>query len=152
MSWKTILVPHDLSPCADHAAALAQEVARAHGARLVVLYVADLPMGLDPDALVVPREGAAPVRARDLATGGAEAQLEVLAARLAADGVAVTTSLVLGDVVDEILAAAHRERADLIVMGTHGRTGLSHLVVGSVTEKVVRQAPVPVLTRRGATG
>lgn len=148
MPWKTILVPHDFSSCANHAAAMARDVAKSHGARLILLHVADLPLGLDEDAIVVPREGAGPIRARDLALGGAREHLDDLAARLRKDGVDVTPVVVIGDVVDEILGTARREAADLIVMGTHGRTGLSRLVVGSVTEKVVRQAPVPVLTLR----
>jgi nucleotide-binding universal stress UspA family protein len=48
----------------------------------------------------------------------------------------------------EIIAAAREEEADLIVMGTHGRTGLAHALIGSVAEKVVRKAPCPVLTVR----
>lgn len=148
MPWKTILVPHDFSSCANHATAMARDVAKSHGARLILLHVADLPLGLDEDAIVVPREGAGPIRARDLALGGAREHLDDLAARLRKDGVDVTPVVVLGDIVDEILGAARREAVDLIVMGTHGRTGLSRLVVGSVTEKVVRQAPVPVLTLR----
>jgi universal stress protein A len=148
MAWRTILVPHDFSSCANHAAALARDVAKSHGARLVLLHVADLPLGLDPDALIVPREGAAPVRAREVAIGGAQQHLDDLAARLGKDGVQCGTALRLGDAVHEILGATDREKADLIVMGTHGRTGLAHMIVGSVTEKVVRQARVPVLTIR----
>jgi nucleotide-binding universal stress UspA family protein len=151
MSWTTILVPHDFSSCANHAAALARDVARAHGARLILVHVTDLPLGLDPDALIVPTEGAAPVRAREVAVGGAQVKLDDLAERLRKDGVEVETALVVGDVVDEILGAARREKVDLIVMGTQGRTGLSHFVIGSVTEKVVRQAPAPVLTLRAPT-
>jgi nucleotide-binding universal stress UspA family protein len=131
---------------------MARDVAKSHGARLVLLHVADLPLGLDEDAIIVPSEGAAPIRARDLALGGAQEHLEDLAARLRKDGVEVSAAVAIGDVVDEILGACGRERADLIVMGTHGRTGISRLVVGSVTEKVVRQAPVPVLTLREPDG
>jgi nucleotide-binding universal stress UspA family protein len=148
MTWKTILVPHDFSSCANHATAMARDVAKSHGARLVLLHVADLPLGLDPDAAVVPRAGAAPLKARDLALGSAREHLEDLAARLGKDGVDATPVVALGNVVDEIIDAAQREHADLIVMGTHGRTGLSRVLLGSVAEKVVRQAPVPVLTLR----
>lgn len=148
MTWKTILVPHDFSSCANQATAMARDVAKSHGARLVLLHVSDLPFGLDPDAVIIPSPGAAPLKARDVALGGARERIDDLAARLRKDGVEVSTALALGDVVDEILGAARREQVDLIVMGTNGRTGLSRLVVGSVTEKVVRQAPVPVLTLR----
>lgn len=54
--------------------------------------------------------------------------------------------IVMGDLADGVVEAAERVDADLIVMGTHGRTGLSHLLMGSVAENVVRSAPCPVLT------
>jgi len=152
MSWKTILVPHDFSSNANHAAAMARDVAKSHGARLILLHVAHLPLGLDDDAIIIPKEGAPPLRAVDMAVGGAREHLDDLAARLRQDGVEVATMIAVGNVVDEILGAARREDVDLIVMGTAGRTGVSRLVVGSVTEKVVREAPVPVLTLRGEQG
>jgi len=148
MTWKTILLPHDFSSCANHAAALARDVAKSHGARMVLLHVGHLPLGLDGDAMVTPPGGGAGMRARDLILSSAAEHVEDLAARLRKDGVEVTTAMAVGEVVEEILAAADREKVDLIVMGTHGRTGLAHVVVGSVTEKVVRQAGVPVLTLR----
>jgi nucleotide-binding universal stress UspA family protein len=55
----------------------------------------------------------------------------------------------VGDAVAEILDLAHSSHCDLIVMGTHGRTGLSRLLMGSVAEQVLRKAPCPVLTVRG---
>ena len=148
MVWKTILVPHDFSSCANHAAALARDVAQTHGARLLLLHVTEMPMGLGPETVIVPEEGGGPIKVRDYAMRSAQEHLEDLAARLRKDGVEVSTLAVMGHVVDEIVGIAKRERIDLIVMGTHGRTGLSHLVVGSVAEKIVRQAPVPVLTVR----
>jgi len=148
MAWNTILVPHDFSSCANHATALARDVAKAHGARIVLVHVADLPLGLDPDALIIPAGSTTPVRAREIAVGGAQQHLDDLAARLQKDGVEASTALRLGDAVDQILSTIAREGADLVVMGTHGRSGLARLVVGSVTEKVVRQSPVPVLTLR----
>lgn len=149
MGWTTILVPHDFSSCANHAAALARDVARVHGAKLILLHVAELPLGLDPDALIQAQPGDPPRRAREVASGGAQAHLDDLASRLRKDGLEVETRLRFGKAVDEILGAAAGEQVDLIVMGTHGRTGLAHVLVGSVTERVVRQAPVPVLTMRG---
>ena len=62
---------------------------------------------------------------------------------------AVDTVVVHGPIVQQILHQAKTGHADLIVMGTHGRTGLAHLLVGSVAEKVVRHSPIPVLTIRG---
>ena len=65
-----------------------------------------------------------------------------------ASGVAVETDHSLGPAASEILRKAEAMGADLIVMGTHGRTGLSHLVMGSTAEKVMRRAKCPVLTVR----
>ena len=58
----------------------------------------------------------------------------------------VRTTVLLGDPLDQIVACAKEDHADLIVMGTHGRTGLTHMFLGSVAERVVRTAPCPVLT------
>jgi len=148
MSWKTILVPHDFSSCANQAAALARDVAQSHGAKLVLLHVAQLPSGWDPDALIAAAPTDVPLPAREVASAGARGHLDDLAQRLRKDGLDVSTSCAFGDIVEEILAASRREGADLIVMGTHGRSGIAHMVVGSVTEKVVRQASIPVMTLR----
>jgi nucleotide-binding universal stress UspA family protein len=148
MPWRTILVPHDFSSSANHAAALARDVAKKFGARLILLHVAEVPAGIGIDTAVVPEAGAAPISLRDYATASANDHLADLASRLEKDGIVVTTQVAVGRPVDEILRAAAEEKADLIAMGTHGRTGLAHLVTGSVTEKVVRTSPVPVLTVR----
>jgi nucleotide-binding universal stress UspA family protein len=87
---------------------------------------------------------------RDYATQRAEAHLEDLVARLGKYGVTATTLLKIGVPVDEINQAIDDHGVDLVVMGTHGRTGLRHLVAGSVTERVVRSSRVPVLTIRHA--
>ncbi len=150
--WKTILVPHDFSSCANHAAALARDVAKLHGARVVLLHVAELPPMLGPGAAVVPDEGGAPINVKDYAMRSAESHLEDLANRLRTDGVEVSTVARTGNVASEVADCAKREGADLIVMGTHGRTGLAHVVLGSVTEKVVRHSMVPVLTVRVPDG
>jgi nucleotide-binding universal stress UspA family protein len=70
--------------------------------------------------------------------------------RRVADAPTIAVKAVLGMPAQEIVAEARREPLDLIVMGTHGRTGLRHLVLGSVAERVVRLSPVPVLTIRPA--
>jgi nucleotide-binding universal stress UspA family protein len=146
--WKTILVPHDFSAHANHAAALARDVAKSHGARLVLVHVAELPPGLDPDAMVSSAPDAAPRPAREVVASGSVAHLDDLAARLRKEQLEVDAEVVVGSPVDEIIATARRVKADLIVMGTQGRTGVAHLLVGSVAERVVRTSPVPVLTLR----
>jgi len=146
--WKTILVPHDFSACANHAAALARDVAKVHGARLVLLHVAELPPMLGPGAVVVPEEGGSPMSVLDYALRSSQTHLDDLAERLAKEGLEVTTVAASGNVAAEISETAKREKVDLIVMGTHGRTGLAHIVLGSTSEKVVRHSDVPVLTVR----
>jgi nucleotide-binding universal stress UspA family protein len=148
MSWKTILVPHDFSGSANHAAAIARDEARLHGGTLVLLHVIELPYQLASDAVIVPESTGAPISVKEYAIDSAEAHLQDLAARLAADGVTARSMVVLGTPVDEINRAVDSEHADLIVMGTHGRTGFRHLVAGSVAERVVRSSKVPVLTIR----
>jgi nucleotide-binding universal stress UspA family protein len=147
MSWKTILVPHDFSASANHAAAIARDEAKLHGARIVLLNVIDLGH-IAPDAVIVPNATGAPINVKDFAVSGADAHLADLADRLRKDGVEVSTAVRVGAPVDEILRCATDEAVDAIVMGTHGRTGLKHLLVGSVAERVVRTSNVPVLVVR----
>jgi nucleotide-binding universal stress UspA family protein len=78
----------------------------------------------------------------------AERHLAAARARVRGERVRVRTMLVEGLPADEILRAARRARADLIVMGTHGRTGVSRVFMGSVAERVVRESRCPVLTVR----
>jgi len=150
MGWKTILVPHDFSASANHAAAIARDEARLHGATLVLLHVIDLPYQLGPDAVIVPPETGAPISVKQYAIQSAEAHLQDIAERLAKDGVSATGVVKIGNPIDEINRTIDEQAIDLVVMGTHGRTGLRHLMVGSVAERVVRSSRVPVLTIRHA--
>ncbi len=147
--WKRILVPHDFSPCANHAAALARDEAKAHGGEILLLHVIDLPYGYGPDTTVlVTRAGETPVGMREYAIHAATEHVHDLAKRLEADGAQVSVFVRLGHPVEEILRLAAEHEVDSIVMGTHGRTGLEHLFAGSVAERVVRSSPVPVVTTR----
>jgi universal stress protein A len=148
MIWKTLLVPHDFSASANHAAALARDEAKLHGARLVLLHVIELPSGINPDTVIVPDATGAPVNVREYAVTSAETHLQDIAARLGKDGVSATWFVRVGNPVEEINRMVGEEKIDLIAMGTHGRTGLQHLLVGSVAERVVRTATCPVLTVR----
>lgn len=148
MAWKTILVPHDFSASANHATAIARDEAKLHGGTLVLLHVIDLPYQLSPDAVIVPDENGAPISVKQYAIQSAEAHLADIADRLAKDGVSARGAVVIGNPIDEINRAVDQHHIDLIVMGTHGRTGFRHLIAGSVTERVVRSAKVPVLTIR----
>ena len=148
MIWKTILIPHDFSSCANHAAAIARDEAKLHGARVVLLHVIDLPYQIQPDHVIVPDPTGAPINVKDYAVASADAHLTDLAKRLGKDGLAVTTFVRVGNPVEEINALIEDEKIDLVVMGTHGRTGLRHMLAGSVAERVVRTSKVPVMTIR----
>jgi nucleotide-binding universal stress UspA family protein len=132
----TILHPTDFSDRSEHAFRVACALARDYDARLVVLHVDNLPLALYGDALAMPRPDDYQDRLRE--------QLN----DLRAPGVEVEHRLNEGNPVTEILGAAEEVNADLVVMGTHGRTGLGRLLMGSVAEQVLRQAPCPVLTVR----
>jgi nucleotide-binding universal stress UspA family protein len=127
-----ILHPTDFSEPAGHAFNLAGSLAHCQGARLIALHVAD-PL-TDP---AHPLQGGLPLdRLRQ--------RLEQL--RLEAPGVSVEHRLTSGDPAAEILRTAREPGCALIVMGTQGRKGFGRLLMGSVAEQVVRNAPCPVVT------
>jgi nucleotide-binding universal stress UspA family protein len=139
---KTILHPTDFSECSAGAFGLAGALARDHGARLIVLHVTTVPD--------LPYEGygapGAPLSEGDY-LADARRSLEGLAA---GPGIACERLLKEGDPASEILRVAKETGADLVVLGTHGRTGLRHVLMGSVAEQVARKASCPVLTLRAA--
>jgi len=141
--FRKILVPHDLSEHASRALALAAELARVHRGELTVLHV----IAPYQPVLGFPEGVTWNLREEDIITS-ARRSLEEMVARALKGARAPRTRcrVVLGDPLQRILAAARE--ADSIVIATAGRTGLSHLLIGSVAEKVVRHAAVPVLTIR----
>jgi nucleotide-binding universal stress UspA family protein len=146
--WRNILVPHDFSSSANHAAAIARDQAKLHGGKLLLLHVCDLPLDLGPDTTVILEKDSEPITMRRHVMSSAEAHLRDLSARLDRDGVTAEVFVRIGRPADEILTFAAEHGADVIVMGTHGRTGIRHLLAGSVAERVVRSSVVPVLTIR----
>ncbi|MBK7547740.1 MAG: universal stress protein [Rhodoferax sp.] len=145
--FKHILLATDGSRESEHAARLAVGLARTHGAQLTALYVADPypymgigevnPMGLQAYAAA----------AQQLAAQ-AHAQVEALCTK---DGPAVTLQArLLEDVAAArgIVETAKSGGIDLVVMGSHGRSGIARLMLGSVATKVVAESPVPVLVTR----
>ena len=147
MEFKKILVPVDFSPCATKALKQALELARAVSARLDVLHVMELPHYVVPDVLVeVP--GTRKQTLTEFARGEAERELDALLAKVETDDLDVRKRLEVGYPRDEILSVAEADGFDLVVMGTHGRTGLSRWFLGSIAEQVVRRAPCAVLTVR----
>ena len=148
LPWKTMLVPTDFSAGSRAALALAADLAKVHGAALVILHVAELLPGLTADTMVHAEGGGAPMRLEDFHREQTLAWMEQDRALAHAREVPVELVFALGSVVPAVLAETAKRGADVIVMGTHGRTGLAHLVMGSVAERVLRQSRVPVLTVR----
>jgi nucleotide-binding universal stress UspA family protein len=137
LELRTILHPTDFSERSEGAFQAACSLARDHGARLVVLYVQQ------PDVVVCAEYTA---YVPDPIQTPADVK-ESLSARHAIDpGLDVEYRVANGDPTAQILHAARELNANLIVMGTHGRTGLGRLLMGSVAEAVSRRAPCPVLT------
>jgi universal stress protein A len=139
MKSQKILFPTDFSEHGQAALELATSLARDRGGELVILHVQEIPVAFgggelyyfaDPDgsdikkllASVVPTDPAVPCQHR----------------------------LVVGQAGEAILKVAEEEDVDLIVMPTHGRTGLTRILMGSVAEQVVRKAKCPVLTVKGS--
>jgi nucleotide-binding universal stress UspA family protein len=132
----TILHPTDFSERSGHAFALACSLARDHGARLVVLHV------LTPSP-VLPHE--ATIVLPPSTTFRDEIRERLTQLRPPPE-VPVEYRIEEGDPVAQILHVAHEVGADLIALGTHGRTGIGRLAMGSVAEQVLRRATCPVLT------
>jgi nucleotide-binding universal stress UspA family protein len=144
---KRILVAVDFSPCSRAALKRASDLASAFGATLDLLHVWTVPVFLAPDTLVnSPGGDRAYV---ELAQKDAEIRTSEFMLKARADGIAVERSFArFGEAARTIVVEAEQGHYDLIAIGTHGRTGMSHLLLGSVAEKVVRLANRPVLTVR----
>jgi len=136
MKARKILFPTDFSPFGQEAFRWATSLARDTGAMLVIVHVEEPPMAYGGGEMYL---------------GAEEGDREVL--RKALVKVAPTDTnvpfehkLLIGDPATAIVEAAEEVGADFIVMGTHGRTGLTRLLMGSVAEAIVRKAKCPVLT------
>ncbi|AUX40134.1 universal stress protein [Sorangium cellulosum] len=136
-----ILVPVDFEEASLKAIELAKDLGARLGHEVVLLHVYQLPVytypGIEPALMP-----------------GFHSEVSAAASRavqqLSAQTGGLQTLLREGDPATEILAAAEEQRTALIVMGTHGRRGLSHLFLGSVAEQVIRKSSIPVLTVRSA--
>lgn len=137
------LVPIDFSPSADAALDYALALGQKLQARLTLLHVMHImPLGASDMGAALPASYLEEVEA-DI-----RRSLEGYGQRVLAVGLEADILTIHGIPHEEILATARAQQVDLIIMGTHGRTGLGHLFLGSVAEKVVRMAPCPVLVVR----
>ncbi len=172
MPFKHLLVPTDFSEPANGALRYAIEEAVLHRARLTLLHV--LPADTQTDVHYVTGAplagpeggfdvlaggrvgGSAPVAPPEIVRRDLSAEVQTQLRDLVANAFRGPweVEVALGHPADTIVRVAQERGVDLIVMSTHGRTGLQHVLLGSVAEKVVRLAPCPVLTvkHRGASG
>ena len=139
-----ILCPTDFSENSEHALKYALTIAILTNAELQLLHVIEPIVYPQPTQLFEPMvdEVQLTMKMQEAFQG----RLDEMVASLKNEHQMVTGKLVTGNAFLEIMRAARDGHGELIVMGTHGRTGLAHVLIGSVAEKVVREAPCPVLT------
>jgi nucleotide-binding universal stress UspA family protein len=150
LTFKRILLPTDGSACSRQAMTYAFSLAQQYGAQVIALHVGHhaWEQPLAPGAVEAGVDVIARIQHEDAAE---EQRLLTEVTRAGAQGgVAVETRHMSGSPPRVIIQMAKEISADLVVMGTHGRTGISHVLLGSVAEEVVRRAPCPVLIVRQA--
>ncbi|MFW5735234.1 MAG: universal stress protein [Oceanidesulfovibrio sp.] len=140
---KKILCAVDFSEFSPVVAETAKTMAKAFGAEIIVLYAA--PSLSQYVGFHVPPT-AIENFVGEIVTGAEKSMDNFLAEHF--EGVTTTGKVATGYAAEEILKEAKDEKADLIVMGTHGRTGIDLILFGSVAEKVVKSSTIPVLTVR----
>lgn len=138
-TFKHILVPTDFHEASAAALNLAVSMAQTFDAKVTLLHVWELPIYPYMDFML---NSAMITRVEDAATNGLAEALDALRKKLPTAQSKLKTGLPW----EGVLEAIKELGADLVIMGTHGRRGLSRLTLGSVAERVVRVAPVPVLT------
>jgi universal stress protein A len=146
MRIRRVLHASDFSRASRAAFAKALDMAKANKAELVVVHVLTLTMPMTADGYVAPKTWEAIERS---ARAAAQKELNKLLTAAKKARVRATGALLEGVPHEQIVRAAKRKRADFLVLGTHGRTGLAKFVLGSVAGRVVAIAPCPVLTVRG---
>lgn len=142
--FSTILVAVDFSDSSDNAFQLALTMARKFSSRLLIMHVINEP--IDLRGFYVPHISFD--KLEEEIAEGAKKLMESFCRQHIVDFENYDTLIVPGLPFDEIIKQAEEQSADLIVLGTHGRTGLDHVLFGSTAEKVVRKSKVPVLTAR----
>jgi nucleotide-binding universal stress UspA family protein len=146
MQLKTILFPTDFSQGARAAMDYAISLAQDYKAKLILLYVIQ---DISIAEWYIPSSISAADLVEDMQKS-AEKEMEKWTAEVKAKVPSVESLVVRGVPFVEIIGTAKGKKADLIVIGTHGRTGIDHMLFGSTAEKVVRKSACPVLTVRMA--
>ena len=142
--FKTILFATDFSESSDYAFQYAYALARKFEARLLLMHVINEPVDLR--GFYVPHISFE--KLEEEIEEGAKKMMEKFCRTHIRDFDNYETLIVPGIPYDEVIKKATENSADLIVLGTHGRTGLDHVLFGSTAEKIVRKSPVPVMTIR----
>ncbi len=141
LPFKKILYPTDFSEASYEALKAANELALHFSAELCLVHVVSPVVPASPEFA----PGVLPLQEMQ---ASAEKSLQEVALQRVSKELHVRQMVVLGGAADEIIRMSKENRADLIVIATHGQTGWRHMVFGSVAEKVVRLSPCPVLTIR----
>lgn len=142
-SFETILVPTDFGESAELALDHAIDIARAMKSKIVLLYACPILTGALLDGAIMPS-----LEVIEMMQQAGRKGLAMSLEKRKDSGIEIRTVDVVGDPRSCILDAAKEFGADLIVMGTHGRRGVSRFLFGSTAEAVVRTSPIPVLTVR----
>jgi nucleotide-binding universal stress UspA family protein len=145
MGWQRVLLPTDFSTAADKAAEVALTLVGPRGhVELVHIY--------NPPSLMLPDGSTFAATPEELLAATDRAEAALLAAKRGllryAGDVRIDTRALMGGAADEIVRLAESGDFDVVVMGTHGRSGLKRLLLGSVAESVLRRASIPVVTVR----
>jgi len=143
---RTVMVASDFSPTSRAAFARAVDLAKANRARLLVMHALTLVPPMPGGEYIPPQawdqiEAASHAQARD--------RIKALVVKAKRAGVRATALVMVGSPYEVIVRAARSKRVDVLVLGTHGRTGLPRFFLGSVAARVLATAPCPVLTVRG---
>ncbi len=142
--WKRIICPIDFSDASRAALEAAAEVAKRYGAKVALFHAYPVPGYTFPDGSFV-------ASSKMLDELSEQAQRHLAEWKAIAEGLGIAhveIATAIGEPAHEILAFAKAQQADLLVLGTHGRTGIQHALMGSVAERVVRRSTCPVLTVR----
>ena len=146
MGIRRIMVPLDYSENSKVALAYGVELALGFGASLDIVHVWDRPTYLT-DAVMVQRPGEAHKPIGELIRENAQHDMAEFLSQVSLPATLSSTSrLIAGEPASALIAELKKGEHDLVVLSTHGRTGLAHLLLGSIAEKLVRLSPVPVLT------
>ncbi len=144
---KNILVPTDFSEFSDKALSAAQDIAKKFNARIFLLHVVDVGLHECADQYCV--DPSVVKALKEDSVKGAREKMQTEFSRVRQDGFEAEFDIRQGTPYEEILKEQKEKKIDLIVIGSHGRTGLINRLIGSVAERVSRHASCPVLLIRG---